>query len=367
MQPSPSSQKSTVRAPLPTTRELGTFFEQLSVSGSRPAILALVPGYADAFIPKSLSEEYPIILTDLADEACFNMAHEELLQHCHYVADSIAVSPQQAEIVELATRKQSADKQWFSFRSGRVTASRLKRVCRTQLSKPSVSLVKDICYPANHAFYSKATQWGCDHEQTARQQYCDLMNDTHENFAIRESGLSLHPDMPFFGATPDGIVSCDCCGEGILEVKCPFCKRSLHLAEAADDGKFCLQTTTDGTLHLKEAHQYYYQIQMQIAVCQKDYCDFVVWTEQDLHLERVEPNPEFWTNASNMATCFFKDVLLLELVGKYFSRPSSLPADDYTTAASDSVALSADALLKAIEYTAPASSEEHKCVSESPQ
>ena len=217
MQPSPSSQKLTVNAPAPTTRELDTFFQQLSVSGSRPAILALIPGYADAFVPKSLSEEYPTILTDLADDACFNMAHEELLQHCHFVADSIAVSPQQAEIVELATRKQSADKQWFSVRSGRVTASRLKQVCHTQLSQPSVSLVKDICYPGNRAFHSKATQRGCDHEQTARQQYCDLMNDTHENFVIRESGFTLHPDMPFFGATPDGIVSCDCCGEGFLK------------------------------------------------------------------------------------------------------------------------------------------------------
>ena len=58
-----------------------------------------------------------------------------------------------------------------------MTASRLKRVCRTQLSKPRVSLVKDICYPGNRAFHSKATEWGCDREQTVRQQYCDLMSD----------------------------------------------------------------------------------------------------------------------------------------------------------------------------------------------
>ena len=212
----------------------------------------------------------------------------------------------------------------------------------------------------------------------------------------RAVSITLHPDMPFFGVTPDGIVSCDCCGEGIVscdccgegivscdccgegivscdccgegivEVKCPFCKRSLHLAEAADDGKFCLQTTTDGTLRLKEAHQYYYQVQMQIAVCQKDYCNFVVWTEQDLHFERTVPNHEFWTYTSNMATHFFRDVLLLELVGKFVSRPSSLPADDDSVALSaddDSVALSADALLKAVEYTAPASTEELVCVS----
>ena len=51
-------------------------------------------------MPKSLSEEYPQVLTELADEACFDMSHEELLEHCHFVADSIAVLPQQAETVE---------------------------------------------------------------------------------------------------------------------------------------------------------------------------------------------------------------------------------------------------------------------------
>ena len=45
------------------------------------------------------------------------------------------------------------------------------------VSKPRVSLVKDICYPGNRAFHSKATEWGCDREQTVRQQYCDLMSD----------------------------------------------------------------------------------------------------------------------------------------------------------------------------------------------
>ena len=65
---------------------------------------------------------------------------------------------------------------------------------------------------------------------------------------------------------------------------------------------------------------------MQTVVCQchKDYCHFVVWTEQDMHLERTEPNHEFWTYASNMATHFFRDMLLLELfcaaVGGQFRR-----------------------------------------------
>ena len=45
----------------------------------------------------------------------------------------------------------------------------------------------------------------------------------HQGFTVAESGLFVHPDMPFIGASPDRIISCDCCGKGILEVKCPFC------------------------------------------------------------------------------------------------------------------------------------------------
>ena len=118
-----------------------------------------------------------------------------------------------------------------------------------------------------HLFNSKATQWGCDHEKIALQQYCGLMSQTRE-FFIRDSGLILHHDMPFFGATPDGIVSCDCCGDGIAEMKCPFCQRNAAIIDAANDGKFCLAPTADGELKLKATHQYY-QVQMQICFAKK--------------------------------------------------------------------------------------------------
>ena len=106
-------------------------------------------------------------------------------------------------------------------------------------------------------------------------------------------------------------------------MKCPFCKRNAALIDAANDGKFCLAPTADCELKLKAIHQYYYQVQMQIFVCQKDLCDLVVWTEDDIHLERLEPNAKFWASTNKTATCFFRDVLLLELVKKFFSHPSS--------------------------------------------
>ena len=38
---------------------------------------------------------------------------------------------------------------------------------------------------------------------------------------ILERGLVIHPRLPHFGASPDGVITCSCCGTDIAEVKCP--------------------------------------------------------------------------------------------------------------------------------------------------
>ena len=43
--------------------------------------------------------------------------------------------------------------------------------------------------------------------------------------------------------------------------------------------------------NLKRDHQYYFQVQTQLYVCDKRYCDFVVWGEESfIHIERVLPD-----------------------------------------------------------------------------
>ena len=34
--------------------------------------------------------------------------------------------------------------------------------------------------------------------------------------------------------TPDSLISCDCCGEGCVEVKCPYCKRNDTVDKASN-------------------------------------------------------------------------------------------------------------------------------------
>ena len=82
----------------------------------------------------------------------------------------------------------------------------------------------------------------------------------------------VHPCYPHLGASPDGIVTCDCCGKGVLEIKCPYSCRGKAFSEAADQGKdFCLRKHADGHLQLIESHAYYYQVQAQLKLCEAVY------------------------------------------------------------------------------------------------
>ena len=42
---------------------------------------------------------------------------------------------------------------------------------------------------------------------------------------ILKAGLFVDTSQPYIGATPDGTVTCTCCGKGLLEVKCPHCAK----------------------------------------------------------------------------------------------------------------------------------------------
>ena len=49
------------------------------------------------------------------------------------------------------------------------------------------------------------------------------------------------------------------------------------------------------------------------------YCDFVIWVDNRLHIERIFPDPVFWTEKYGKAKLFFYEVLLPEMCGKYFT------------------------------------------------
>lgn len=88
--------------------------------------------------------------------------------------------------------------------------------------------------------------------------------------------------------------------------------------EASKNSDFCLELV-NGSLRLKRAHAYYYQVQTKMGVCGVAYCDFVVWTPTELYIERVLKDDAFFQNMLASARKFFTHVVLPELFTECFT------------------------------------------------
>ena len=57
-------------------------------------------------------------------------------------------------------------------------------------------------------------------------------------FLAKSLNYLIHEEYQFLAATPDGIIECECCGQGVLEIKCPYCIRDGEpdLANFLNDG-----------------------------------------------------------------------------------------------------------------------------------
>ncbi len=136
--------------------------------------------------------------------------------------------------------------------------------------------------------------WGKSMEETARQAYTDLMVKNHQDFSVSSCGLVVRPSESHLGSSPDGMVRCTCCGKGLVEIKCPYKYR---------DG-------LDKSFNLKNSHPYYYQTQLQMFVSDVSYCDFVLWTRNEVIVQRILKNAEFlMENLSKAQHAFISTVL----------------------------------------------------------
>ena len=305
-----------------TGSEMATLFQNLSLGGTCPAVFSVVSGYSEPFIPKFMLPNFPRPLMSLRQPEYVDLGYDELLALSETTVIEMTVEMPLA--VEEETRLQSQSRLWFTFRAGRVTASRMKSVCHTNPANPSQSLIKTICYPEEFSFDSKQTAWGSKQERIAQEIYLRAQKHHHVNLHITNSGLVINPKWPYMGASPDAILDCSCCGKGILEIKCPYSHRYETIQDAVQDKGFCLKER-DGLIKLDCTHAYFYQVQTQMFICDVDYSSFCVCTfaedeMQGLHIERITRQQTFWEENKRKAEYFFRSCLLPEILGNWFTR-----------------------------------------------
>ena len=151
------------------------------------------------------------------------------------------------------------------------------------------------------------------------------MKKSHVNFQVQKCGLFINKDYPFLHATPDLLTSCDCCGLGCGEVKCPFCIHDANFEEYVRLQNSCL-FKIDGVFKLKREHNYYHQTQQQLfTLKERRHNDFVVYAVDQkgnahLVMERILPDEQHWTKVLPKLDAFWQICVLPEVLGRWDTR-----------------------------------------------
>jgi putative phage-type endonuclease len=147
---------------------------------------------------------------------------------------------------------------WKAARLGHVTASNMAELMSKGKGtaeavgryKYKVKLVAErLTMTGGESYSNAAMEWGVEQEQFAAIAY-----ECETNQFVDTTGFWLHPSIQWLGVSPDRLVGND----GLIEIKCP--NTTTHLGYLFD-GK----VPTD----------YYKQIQCQLWVTGRQWCDFV--------------------------------------------------------------------------------------------
>ena len=242
------------------------------------------------------------------------MKEMELSTVCNDIfPGKLKISIAEAKYLEESTKLQSQCSLWHEHRVGRITASRFYRVSKASTTNPPKSLVNGIMHAYQfNPMKVPALKWGIDNESNARNAYISVAEKSHDGFCFQPAGLFINLDHPHLGASPDGLISCKCCGEGLIEIKCPYKFRDQDPRTVVADKTFYLEEDKSG-IHLSYKHEYYVQIQGQLSICERDYCDFICWTPHGMFIERIIKDETF-DSIKPLLDKFFKNVLLPRLL-----------------------------------------------------
>lgn len=292
------------------------------------------PAPRSDYNPLAASDGFSLAPIDLSDSVG-DISHAELCDNefvsmCSDFKASLQVSDIQQLEIEFQTRGQASNPKWFEARRNRVTASTFADVVKRKPTTVPDPLVKRILGYTKVPTWLPAIKWGQDNEPVARLNYLEVQRRRgHAGIRVVECGLFIDREHGWLGASPDGLIHDPAtCGDpdGVLEIKCPFSVRSIKINEAAQTPGFYCQWK-DGQLHLKRNHKYYYQVQGQMAITGRNWCDFVVWTECDIFIERIKYRHNFWIEECMPKLANFYDKCVLpEIVAPRY--PLGLPMLD---------------------------------------
>lgn len=260
-----------------------------------------------------------------------------LQENVDMLTNSLKITKDKITQIYDITKSQSDSNIWHELRKGRITASKFHNVY-TKIN----SIVKD---PSKDAFLltqsliqrkkleTVATKHGISMEIHAKNKIIEQLKKTHKKCTITDAGLIIDEDFPYLAASPDLVGYCECCGDFVIEIKCPY--SICETIPTADNLSYLIES--EGNLKLKQTHNYYSQIQGQIAIAKKKFAWFFIYTHHGYHIERIEYHQQQWYKIKTNLIEFWQRFLGPELLKDKAKKRSttSVTSDNPTSGTSN--------------------------------
>ncbi|PFX28023.1 hypothetical protein AWC38_SpisGene7279 [Stylophora pistillata] len=228
-----------------------------------------------------------------------NLTNLDLQAATTYFQSNVAIDLPGAQSQQKRTVLQGVSREWLDQHKIRVTASNFGKVYH-RVQRPSQAMMRGI-FSTKDISKVKAIAHGKAKEKVARSIYARNFQKQSKNFAVFDAGISVNPSLPYLGASPDGKIYdplLDNC-YGLLEIKCPFAKRSDTLEQATSDPSLYLEKKHNN-YYLKKDHScgYYAQVQGQMALTGLEWRDFCVYLSDsnEMCMDRIRFDSFYWLN-----------------------------------------------------------------------
>lgn len=196
-------------------------------------------------------------------------------------------------ITQDCTHLEQGSEEWRLARLGYVSASSIGQVMAKGAGKTRQAYLEKVVaerltQELGDGFTNASMEWGVQNEAHARATY-EVMNSVF----VDKTGFWKHPTIQWLGASPDGLVGDD----GLIEIKCP--NTTTHIAYIKDG---------------KCPAEYYKQIQCQLWVTGRKWCDFISYdprvkkTNLQIFICRVERDEELIAEMESEVHKFLADV-----------------------------------------------------------
>lgn len=161
--------------------------------------------------------------------------------------------------------------EWDNVRAGRFTASSALAIATQGKGLETLAMQKAIERVTGKkektVQINEYIQHGIDCEDEARSIY-----ELETNSKVEQVGFVI--DNDWVGCSPDGLINHD----GLIEIKCP-----------------CNKVYAEYLVTGKVDNGYYHQMQMQMLVCNRQWCDYVVYNPafpKSIVIKRIYPDKE---------------------------------------------------------------------------